>query len=130
MAKTTFATVDDYVDRQPAETRAVLRKVRAAIRKALRGATETISYQIPAYKVDGEAIIYFAAWKNHYSIYPATATLLARFGEELAPYEISKGTIRFAYRDPVPASLITKLAAFRANETARHRSARSTGLKR
>jgi uncharacterized protein YdhG (YjbR/CyaY superfamily) len=130
MARTSFVSVGEYIDKQPVAARSVLRRVRAAIRKALGRAEETISYQIPTYKLDGKAVIYFAAWKNHYSVYPATATLVEAFRDELAAYEISKGTIRFPYGDPVPSALISRLAAFRSKETAGHRSNRSTGRKR
>jgi uncharacterized protein YdhG (YjbR/CyaY superfamily) len=121
MAKTDFRTVDEYIAAQPAAARAILRRVRAAIRKAVPGAQEVISYQIPGYKLDGRAVIYFAGWKQHYSLYPATAALLAAFADDLAPYEVSKGTIRFPLSGAVPVGLIARLARFRAEE---HREAR------
>lgn len=116
MAKTNFKTVDAYIAAQPESARPALERVRAAIRKALPAAEETISYQIPAYKVDGRVAIYFAGWKKHYSVYPATAALVDAFKDELARYELSKGTIRFPLSEPVPAKLIERLAAFRARE--------------
>jgi uncharacterized protein YdhG (YjbR/CyaY superfamily) len=72
----------------PPKTRTVLRKVRTAIRKALPGAEETISYRIPAFKLYGRVVIYFAGWKAHYSLYPVNARLIAELGEETAPYEV------------------------------------------
>jgi uncharacterized protein YdhG (YjbR/CyaY superfamily) len=60
--------------------------------------------------------LYFAAWKAHYSVYPSNARLVAAFKDELAPYEQSKGTIRFPLAEPVPATLIARLAKFRAKE--------------
>jgi uncharacterized protein YdhG (YjbR/CyaY superfamily) len=96
--------------------RSTLRKVRAAIRKALPKSEETLSYKIPAYRVGGKAVIYFAAWKNHYSIYPVTRTLVAAMKDDLAPYEISKGTIRLPYSKAVPVVLIRRIAAFLAAE--------------
>jgi uncharacterized protein YdhG (YjbR/CyaY superfamily) len=95
--------------------------VRTAIRKALPKAVETISYQIPAYKLDGRTVIYFAAWTHHYSIYPATRTLVTAMGDELTDLEIAKGTIRFSYDTPVPAGLIGRIAKFRATEAKRKR---------
>jgi uncharacterized protein YdhG (YjbR/CyaY superfamily) len=65
MAKTDFKSVSEYITSQPQETRGALKRVRTAIRKALPRAEETISYQIPAYKLDGRAVIYFAGWKWH-----------------------------------------------------------------
>ena len=117
MAKTSFESVDEYLAAQPAGARETLRRVRAAIRKALPDAEEVISYQIPAYKVGGAAAIYFAGWKEHYSLYPATGRLVEAFEDELAGYEVSKGTVRFPLDDRVPVKLIERIARFRAEET-------------
>ena len=111
-------TVTQYIDAQPRPARAVLRRVRAAIRKALPGAEETISYRIPAYKLHGRIALYFAGWKGHYSLYPCGAHIVAAFKEELAPYEIQKSTIRFPLSEPVPATLIGRIAKLRAKEAA------------
>ena len=91
--------------------------MRATLRKALPGATEGISYQIPVYKLDGEMVLYFAGFRQHYSIYPANARLVAAFKTELAPFEVNdKGTIRFPLSAPVPVKLIEGIAKFRAKE--------------
>jgi uncharacterized protein YdhG (YjbR/CyaY superfamily) len=116
--KARFASVDAYLQAQPLPVQPVLARVRLALRKALPRAEETISYNIPTYKLDGRAIIYFAGWKQHYSIYPASAQMVAAFATELAPYEIEKGTIRFPLAEKVPAALIERLARFRAKERA------------
>src|SRR5687768_8333921 len=129
MAKTDFKSVDAYLKSQPAAVRGVLDRVRAAVRKALPKAEECISYQIPAYKLPGGVVIYFAGWKEHYSLYPATAGVVAAFEEELAPYELSKGTIRFPLSQPVPVRLIGRIARFRANEVGQHAKARSEAKK-
>jgi uncharacterized protein YdhG (YjbR/CyaY superfamily) len=95
----------------------VLRQVRGAIRKALPGAEEVISYQIPAFKLHGRVVLYFAAWAEHYAIYPFHGRLAAEFQDEIAGYETSgKGTIRFPYSAPVPTTLIAGIAKFRAQE--------------
>ena len=92
------------------------------MRKALPKAEEVISYQIPAYKLNGRIVIYFAGWKEHYSIYPAQRRLVAAFRERLAPYEVNnKGTIRFPLSEPVPARLIEAIAKFRAKEVTESR---------
>jgi uncharacterized protein YdhG (YjbR/CyaY superfamily) len=112
-----FESVSDYIAAQPAAARGLLRKVRSTIRKALPGAVEGISYQIPVYKLRGRYVLHFAGWKEHYSLYPSTARLVAAFKDELAPYEVNnKGTIRFPLREPIPVKLIARLAKFRANE--------------
>ena len=111
------ANIDAYITGFPPPVQIVLKKIRHAIRRALPGADESISYGIPTYKMHGRPVIYFAAFKGHYSIYPANARLVAAFKEPLASYEFNgKGTIRFPLDKPVPAGLIGRIAKFRANE--------------
>jgi len=81
-------------------------------------ADEVISYKIPAYKLQGKAILYFAGWKRHYSLYPASKRLIAEFKEHLAPFELNKSTLRFAFTQPVPVKLIARIAKFRVQEVA------------
>ena len=111
-----IASVAEYIASQPKDVRPTLRRVRAAIRKALPKAVETLSYKIPTYRLDRKAVIYFAAWTHHYSIYPATRTLVSALGDDLAGLDIEKGTIRLSYDTPVPAVLIARIAKFRARE--------------
>jgi uncharacterized protein YdhG (YjbR/CyaY superfamily) len=118
MAKTNFTSVDQYLAAQPAATRRVLTRVRDTIRKALPGAQETISYQLPTYKLNGRAVIYFAAWTHHYSIYPSTRAVVDALKDELEPYEVEKGTIRFPLTGRVPVRLIAGIAKIRAREAA------------
>jgi uncharacterized protein YdhG (YjbR/CyaY superfamily) len=76
-----------------------------------------ISYQMPAFKLNGRYVLCFAGWKQHYSLYGSTAPLVAAFKDELAPYEVNgKGTIRFPLSEPVPVKLIAGIAKFRAKE--------------
>jgi uncharacterized protein YdhG (YjbR/CyaY superfamily) len=121
MAKISYASVDDYLAAQPDATREILARVRQTIRKAIPRAEETISYQIPTYKLGGATVIYFAGWKEHVSIYPATRTMLAALGDDLASYKIAKGTIRFELSEPVPMRLISRIAKHRANEVLKTR---------
>ncbi len=116
MAKTDFKSVDQYIATHPKDVQEILQRVRGIIRKAVPGADEVISYQIPAYKLDGAAVIYFAGWKQHYSIYPATDGVAEAFKDDLAPYNVSKGTIRFPLAHAVPVKLIERITKFRANE--------------
>jgi uncharacterized protein YdhG (YjbR/CyaY superfamily) len=125
MAKTDFKSVDDYIATKPESVRAILQRVRGAIRKAVPRAQEAISYQIPAYNLDGGTVIYFAGWKEHFSLYPASDRLVKAFKNELAPYKISKGTIRFPLGEPVPTKLIADIAMFRAKETAERLEAKA-----
>jgi uncharacterized protein YdhG (YjbR/CyaY superfamily) len=130
VAKTSFKTVDDYIALQPEATQRVLERVRATLRKALPRAEEVISYQIPAYKLPGGAVIYFAGWKQHYSLYPATARVVETFEKELAPYSVSRGTIRFPLAEPVPLRLIERIAKLRAKEVAELERAKKTAAKK
>jgi len=117
--KTKPSTVDQYIASQPVTSRPVLELVRSAIRKALPKAEELISYQIPAYKLDGTCVFYFAGWKQHYSVYPVTARAVAAFEKELATRQANgKGTLKFPLQETVPVGLIGKLAKFRAREVA------------
>lgn len=116
--KTTFQSVDQYIASQPEAVKAILMEVRNAIRKAVPAAEEGISYQIPTYKLPGGPVLYFAGWKQHYSLYPASANIVAALQNELAPYEIRKGTIRFPLSQPVPVKLIARIAKLRAKEVA------------
>jgi len=118
MAKTDFRSVDEYIASQPEGAQGLLECVRSTLRKAVPGAEEVISYKIPAYKLQGGPVIYFAGWRRHYSLYPATALVVAAFKDELAPYEVSKGTIRFPLSLPVPVNLIGRIAKLRAKEVA------------
>lgn len=83
MAKAKYESVDEYIAAQPESVKALLERVRSVIRKAVPGAEEVISYQIPAYKLHGSPMLYFAGWKQHYSLYPATERLVAEFKNEL-----------------------------------------------
>jgi uncharacterized protein YdhG (YjbR/CyaY superfamily) len=116
MAKTGFKSVDEYIASQPEAAQGVLKRVRSIIRKAVPGVEEMISYKIPAYKLHGGPVLYFAGWRQHYSLYPTTDRVVAAFRDELAPYEVSKGTIRFPLSGPVPVKLIERIAKFRAKE--------------
>jgi uncharacterized protein YdhG (YjbR/CyaY superfamily) len=76
---------------------------------------------MPAYKLHGEVILYFAGWKRHYSLYPAGPHLIAAFKDELASWKVGKGTIRFPLSEPVPNKLIADIAKFRSTAAADRR---------
>lgn len=116
MARPDFRSIDEYIAAQPAASQVALGRVRCAIRAAAWGAEEGISYKIPAYKLHGSVLLYFAGWKNHFSIYPAGDRLVAAFKGELDPYRASKGTLRFPLSVPVPVKLIERIARFRVQE--------------
>jgi uncharacterized protein YdhG (YjbR/CyaY superfamily) len=129
-----YSTVDEYIADFPRPVQTALKRVRRTIRKAAPAAVELIAYRIPAYKLNGRVLIYFAGWKEHYSIYPLTAGVAATFRNELKSYETSKGTIRFPLDKPVPVALIEGVVKVRADEVAaasnRAARKRSTRAKR
>jgi uncharacterized protein YdhG (YjbR/CyaY superfamily) len=130
MAKANFKSVDEYIAAQPEAVKGTLERVRRAIREAVPEAEETISYKMPTYEVDGGPVLHFAGWKRHYSLYPAGRRLVEAFQDELAPYEVNKGTIRFPLFQPVPVKLIGRMAKFRAKEVAGREKAAAAAPKR
>ncbi len=128
---TTPRNIDEYIAGFPRDVQQVLKRVRGTIRKAVPEAEEAISYKIPTFKLHGRHVLYFAGWKQHYSLYPSNARLVANFKDELAPYEVnSKGTIRFPLSEPVPVKLIEGIAKFRAKEVAEREKARDAAPKK
>jgi uncharacterized protein YdhG (YjbR/CyaY superfamily) len=110
------ASIDAYLAEVPAAPRAALEKVRSTIHAAAPKATETISYQMPAFKERGRILVYFAAFKDHCSLYPASGAVMEQLGDELAPFFAGKGTLRFTVDDPIPARLVRKIVKLRQSE--------------
>ena len=103
------AGVDAYIAGQAAEAQPTLRRVRSSIRKLLPKAKETISYQIPTYRQDGQYVVYFAGWRQHWSLYPVTEPIRQEVGAALLPYKLSKGTVRFPLGEPVPIKVVERI---------------------
>jgi uncharacterized protein YdhG (YjbR/CyaY superfamily) len=114
MMKTQFRTVDEYIGSFPADVRGNLEKIRQTVRAVAPQAVEAISYQMPAFKLNG-VLLYFAAHINHIGFYP-TASGIEAFKNELKPYKWSRGTVQFPMDKPIPFNLIKKIVAFRVNE--------------
>lgn len=121
------ATIDDYIAGCRAEVRPVLEKVRATIRKAAPAAEETISYQIPAFTLNGRNLVYFAAWKSHIGFYPPVSD--AALKPDVAAYEGEKGNLKFPLDEPIPYALITKIVKSRVKEAARQQAAKKSRSK-
>jgi uncharacterized protein YdhG (YjbR/CyaY superfamily) len=125
MSKARPKSVAEYIAAQPKASQPALRNVRSVIRKTLPEAEEVISYGMPAYRVHGYVALFFAGWRDHYSLYPVNDRLVALLGRQSASYEVNdKGTIRFPLSEPVPAKLIAAIAKAKAHEAAVRRKAR------
>lgn len=109
-------TIDEYVAGFPPDVQAILEKIRATIREAAPAAEETISYQIPAFTLNGRYLVYFAAYKKHVGLYPAPRGV-EEFREELSAYGGGKGTVRFPLDKPIPFDLINRIVAFKVKES-------------
>lgn len=109
--------VDEYLAALPDDRRGVLEELRRTIRAAAPDATETVAYNMPAYRVDGHFLVSFEAYKNHFSLFPASEGIRQALGDELKPYFSGKGTIRFSYEQPVPTALVEQIVRLRLEET-------------
>lgn len=109
-----YKTVDECIATYPSDVQKILQALRKTIQKAAPNATEKIAYGIPTFVYHGN-LVHFAAYKNHIGFYPASSGVM-EFKKELAPYETSKGTIKFPIDKPLPLGLITKIVRFRVKE--------------
>ena len=110
-----YKDIDEYIADYPKDVQKILTKVRATIRKAAPQAQEAISYQIPAFKLNGN-LIHFAAYKTHIGVYPAPRGV-EKFKRDLERYGSGKATLKFPLDEPVPYDLITKIVEFRVKQT-------------
>jgi uncharacterized protein YdhG (YjbR/CyaY superfamily) len=114
-ARSTAGTVDQYIEAFPAETQAVLRELRALIRSVAPDATETISYAIPTFDLNGRHLVHFAGFERHIGLYPIPSGVEA-FKDELKPYKQGKGSVQFPLGQPLPTDLIRRIVEFRVAE--------------
>jgi uncharacterized protein YdhG (YjbR/CyaY superfamily) len=115
MAMKHYASVDDYIADFPAPIQTKLSQLRQLVRQLAPQATEKISYGIPYYSLNGR-LLYFAAFKDHISLF-ALPSSVVEFAPELAPYQTSKGTIKFPLDKPLPLPLIRKIIKFRVQQS-------------
>lgn len=115
----TPATVDDYLAGLTNEQRVAVQALRETIAAAAPMATETIAYQMPAFRSHGgQFLVSFAAYKRHCSLFPASGAVVEALGHELTPYLAGKGTIQFPAGEPIPVDLVTRIIAVRVAENA------------
>ena len=110
-----IASIDDYLTNLPAGLKSIMQKIRETIHEAAPDATETVSYGMPTFNMNGKHFIYFAAWKQHISIYP----LYNKGGEmheELAPYLKEKDSLHLPMEEPFPYDLVTRIVHMKLKE--------------
>ncbi len=108
--------VDTYIADFPKETQAILNQVRATIKAAAPDAVECIAYAMPAFKLNGHPLVYFAGYAGHIGFY-ATPTGHSEFAEELSKFKQGKGSVQFPLSQPMPLDLIERIVKFRVTET-------------
>jgi uncharacterized protein YdhG (YjbR/CyaY superfamily) len=113
--RSTQSTIDEYIAGFPAGTQKVLAQLRALIKATAPGATETISYAIPTFDLNGRHLVHFAGYAKHIGLYPIPSGIKA-FKEELKPYKQGKGSVQFPLSQPLPTDLIRRIVEFRVRE--------------
>jgi uncharacterized protein YdhG (YjbR/CyaY superfamily) len=116
MKKQEINTVNEYIAGFPENIQTILEQVRTVIKQAAPAATESISWEMPTYKLNGKPVVYFAGHKKHVGFYPTPSGIEA-FKDELSEYgQIGKGSVRFSYDKPLPLDLIKRMVKYRATE--------------
>jgi uncharacterized protein YdhG (YjbR/CyaY superfamily) len=118
-------TVAQYIRTFPPDVQRVLRAVRSALREGAPGGEDKVSYGMASYLAEGRVVLYYGAWKHHYALYPLIDSLKAKFGARLKGHTDGKGTMKFAYDEPVPTKLIAAMAKHRAAEIRREAAAKA-----
>jgi uncharacterized protein YdhG (YjbR/CyaY superfamily) len=113
--RSTANSIDEYIAGFPPETQKVLEELRALVKASAPDATETISYAIPTFDLNGRHLVHFAGYARHIGFYPIPSAL-GVFKEELKPYKIGKGSAQFPLGQPLPTDLIRRIVEFRVEE--------------
>jgi uncharacterized protein YdhG (YjbR/CyaY superfamily) len=113
--KTELTSIDQYNAAFPEEVVQRMEQIRAIITKQAPEAVESISYGMPAFKLNGKPLVYYAGYKNHVGFY-ATPTGHSEFAEELSHYKQGKGSVQFPLTKPLPVDLIQRIVIFRIGE--------------
>jgi uncharacterized protein YdhG (YjbR/CyaY superfamily) len=115
--KQEYTSIDEYIRSFPKQTQVMLKEMRDAINEQAPQAQEKISYQMPAFFLNGN-LVYFAAYSNHIGFYP-TSSGIAAFKSELKKYKNAKGSVQFPLEEPLPIKLIKKIVKFRVEENSK-----------
>ncbi len=110
--------IDEYIEMYPEDVQVRLKQLRKVIRESIspKKVEETISYKIPAFKLNGQTLVYFGAFKDHIAFFPTSSGREA-FGKELSKYKGGRGTIQFPNDEPIPLDLVKKITKYRVKET-------------
>jgi uncharacterized protein YdhG (YjbR/CyaY superfamily) len=109
-------TVDEYLATLPLDRREVMETLRKTIRAAAPDADEVITYRMPGFKSHGRFLVSYDAFKAHYSLFPASQVVIDALGDEIAPYVVGRGTLRFPANRPIPLDTIAKVVRIRSRE--------------
>jgi uncharacterized protein YdhG (YjbR/CyaY superfamily) len=112
--KTTYSTIDEYIETFPEEIQKKLREIRQTIHETAPEATEAISYQMPTFKLNGN-LVHFSGYEHHIGFYPIPTGMEA-FKNELSHYKTGKGSVQFPLDQPLPLDLIRRIVEFRVKE--------------
>ena len=125
MAK--YRDVDEYMAQLPDDRRAVMEQLRSTIRSAAPDATEAIAYNMPAFRLNGRFLVSYEAYARHYSLFPWSDGMVEELGEDMKPYAVGKGTIRFPADASIPLELVTRIIEIRNREVEHEAAAEAPG---
>lgn len=111
-----YQDVDEYMAQLTDDRREAMEQLRSRIRSAAPDATEAISYNMPAFRLGGHFLVSYEAFKHHYSLFPWSDSMVEELGDEMKPYAVGKGTIRFPADKPIPLELVSRIVAIRKRE--------------
>lgn len=106
-------TVGDYLNGCTPEQKAMFKKIKKMVHEIVPGATERVSYGIPTFEYKKKYLLYFGAFKNHMSLFPASDDMIEALGESVGKFRSAKGTLRFTHEQPIPDDVIEAIIRFR-----------------